>query len=272
MAQIGNHRNAPIEESMVRHMVWNQLRSFKSKFSREYGEMVICCDNTNFWRKKFFPYYKAGRKKMRDESEFNWNHIFEIIANLRQELKEFGPYRVIDVESAEADDVIATLVNKHGNILNTGERMLVVSADKDFIQLQKFGNVKQYDPIRGRWISHVSPETYLKEHIIRGDTGDGVPNILSNDDCFVVGDRQKKLTKKRLEYLINTSPDEYDEPEVKRNYQRNETLIDLSKIPENIKNQVHQQYDSQSNRDRSKLYNYFVSFKLKNLMENLSDF
>ena len=271
LMQLGNHTNAKLEENMVRHMVLNSLRSYRQKFSTEFGEMVIACDNTNCWRKKVFPYYKANRKKNQEKSEMDWNSIFECMNKIRSELKEFFPYRVIDIETAEADDIIGTLVSKFGQELNTGENILILSGDKDFIQLHKYNNVKQYDPTRKKWISHANPDMFLKEHIMKGDAGDGVPNVLSSDNCFVVGERQKPLTQKRLSQYMGLDPSQY-ETIIAKNYERNAKLIDLSYTPDEIRTKVMEQYESQKGKDRSKLWNYFIANKLKNLMEHLSEF
>lgn len=267
MMQLGNHTNAQIEENMVRHMVLNSLRSFKNKFGSEFGELVIACDNTNVWRKQYFPYYKANRKKSQEKSELDWKAIFECMGKIRQELKDFFPYRVIDVETAEADDIIATLVRTFCD----SEKILIMSGDKDFIQLHKYNGVKQYDPVRKKWIYHENPERYLQEHILKGDSGDGVPNVLSSDNCFVVGDRQKPMTQKKITQFLSMDMSEMPEL-VMRNWHRNQTVIDLSFVPEYITDKVIEQYNVQSGKDRSKLLNYFIANKLKNLMENISEF
>jgi hypothetical protein len=271
LMQLGNHTNAQIEENMVRHMILNSLRSYRSKFRDEYGELVIACDNSNYWRKKIFPYYKANRKKSREKSDLDWKSIFDCMNMIRAELKEFFPYKVIDIESAEADDIIGTLVNNFGTELNSGEPILILSGDKDFIQLHTYGNVKQYDPTRKKWITHKDPHMFLKEHIMKGDSSDGVPNILSSDNCFVVGDRQRPLTAKKIEQYMKVKPTEL-ETSIARNYFRNEQLIDLSHTPEEIRTKVMESYNAQSNKDRSKLMNYFIANKLRNLTEHSGDF
>ena len=268
MMSLGNHTNAQIEENMVRHMVLNALRAFKVKFGDEFGELVVACDNTNVWRKQIYPYYKANRKKSQEKSELDWKSIFECLNKIRQELKDNFPYRIIDVESAEADDVIATLVKyKHDE-----QNILIMSGDKDFIQLHKYDGVQQYDPVRKRKIAHDNPKRYLVEHILKGDSGDGIPNVLSPDNCFVVGERQKPMTAKKIAQYLTSDPSTIEDPIVLRNYHRNQQLIDLSFVPSYIEDKVLEQYDSQRGKDRSKLMNYFINNKLKNLMEHMSEF
>lgn len=269
MMQIGNHTNAEIEEGMIRHMVLNSLRSYKAKFGDEYGEIVIACDNKNYWRRQLFPYYKANRKKNQEASELNWKAIFECLNKIREELKFVFPYRVIDVETAEADDIIGTLCREFGN---TGEKILILSGDKDFIQLHSYLNVKQYDPVRKKYITHNDPERFLKEHILKGDSGDGVPNFLSPDNCLVVGERQKPITTKKLDVWITQEPERFCTELMLRNYKRNQQLIDLSMIPERVSKSIMESFDQQKGKKANKLMDYFIANRLKNMMENIGDF
>ncbi len=269
MMQIGNHHNAEIDEGMLRHMILNTLRANRKKFSDEFGELVICCDDKNYWRRQAYPYYKANRKKTRDKSEMDWNAIFTALNNIREELKEFFPYKVIQVETCEADDIIGVITHEEGTELNAGEPILILSGDKDYIQLHKYANVKQYDPVRKRWISNANPEKYLAEHIIKGDSGDGIPNVLSADNSFVMGIRQRPITQKRLAEWsdINNMDDE-----VKRNYMRNKALIDLTEVPKGMKEEILSLWHEENVKDRSQLLNYFIKNKLRNLMECITEF
>jgi 5'-3' exonuclease len=269
MMQIGNSKTAEVEENMLRHMILNSIRSYKLKYTEEYGKnFVIACDNTNIWRKQIFPYYKANRKKNRDSSILDWSSIFESLNKIRQELKDFFPYTVIDIQTAEADDIIACICKKYSE----EEKILILSGDKDFIQLHKFKNVSQYDPVRKKTISHPNPEKYLQEHIIRGDSGDGVPNFLSSDNCLVIGERQKSVTEKKLQEWLNQDPVLFCTEVMLRNYRRNQQLIDLSFVPSDIFDKVVESYEQQKNKKAKDLMNYFVKNRLKNLTENIGDF
>lgn len=273
MMQLGNHQNAKIEEALVRHMVLNSIRSFKQKFGDEYGEIIIACDDKNFWRRKIFPYYKANRKKMREQSDIDWTTIFESFSKIRQELNEHFPYRVIKVESAEADDVIASLVHTYGSPLRGGEKILILSGDKDFIQLQYYANVDQYDPVRKKYIRHNNPQQYLKEHILKGDSGDGVPNFLSADDTFITGTRQKPIRQKSLDQWTNfDKPEQFCDDTMLRGYKRNQQLVDLNFVPKEIQQEVIKQYESQAGKKKSDLLPYFISHKLKQLSEHIGEF
>ena len=264
-AGIGNHTNVELDENLLRHMFLNSIRFNRKKFSEEYGEIVLCCDNTNVWRKDYFPYYKANRKKNRDESELDWNALFDVIHEIRREVTEFFPYKVLYIDRCEADDIIATLVEEHGTELNTGgEKILILSGDKDFIQLHKYANVDQYNPVLKKWIRHADPNKYLQEHVLKGDVGDGIPNILSADNCLAIGERQKPMTKKRIETFTNT-PEQMDE-ETRLRFNRNKQMIDLSQIPQQYKDIILNEYNNQEEVGRGHLFNYFVKKKLKNLI------
>lgn len=260
-------KHSNVDESLLRHMILNSIRSNKVKFEQEFGELIIACDATSNWRKQFFPYYKANRKKNRQDSGLDWNEIFRVLNMVRDELAEFFPYPTVRVEHAEADDVIATICHEHGRELG-GEPILILSGDKDFQQLQKYANVKQFDPVRKRWIKCNHPDIFLREHIIKGDTGDGIPNILSSDDTFVANARQKPLRAKKIDELLsNGIPTELD-----HNYHRNRMMIDLDRVPNTIRNETIEVLQQQCGKDRSKLFNYFIKHKLKNLTEVIAEF
>lgn len=270
MAQIGNHTNTEIEEGLLRHMVLNTIRSLNHKYKGEYGEMIICCDDKKVWRKEVFKYYKANRKKDREASELNWTQIFNYLSSIRNEIKSYLPYRVLQVEGAEADDVIGTLTIKNGQLLNTGEKILILSGDKDFGQLHVFGNVSQFDPIRKKVIKHDDPVKFTRDLILGGDRGDGIPNILSPDDCLVNGVRQKPLQLEKFVHITN--PREQLTGEQLRNWIRNEQLIDLTFIPEELQNKIIRLYEEEADKKKDKMFNYFIKYKLTSLMESINEF
>ena len=263
---VSGPKNINANEDLLRHMILNSIRMNKVKFEKEFGELVIACDATSNWRKQFFPYYKANRKKNRQDSGLDWNEIFRILNAVRDELAEFFPYPTVRVEHAEADDVIATLCHEHGRQLG-GDPILILSGDKDFQQLQRYSNVSQYDPTRKKWIRCNDPETFLQEHILKGDTGDGIPNVLSSDDTFVANARQKPLRAKKIDELLQEVPEE-----LQVNWHRNALMIDLDRVPQDIKDETMKVLKAQSGKTRAKLFNYFIKYKLKNLTECISEF
>jgi len=254
------------DEDMVRHMILNSLRMYRMKFCDEYGELVLCYDSKHYWRRDYYPEYKHSRKKTRDSSSNDWDAIFEVLNAIKSELKEFFPYKHLEVYGAEADDIIAAL---SGELEFDNGKTLILSGDKDFIQLQKFCNVTQYSPITKKFINGQDPNDYLNEHILKGDSSDGVPNVLSPDNTFVDGLRQKPLSKKKIATMVEGV---FPNDEVKRNYQRNKTLIDLKESPPELFLECIKEYNESPNGDRSKLLNYFTQKRLRNLVESIGEF
>ena len=276
------NRGQDLDKNLVRHITLNNLRFYRTKFKEECGELVICCDSRHYWRRDYFSNYKANRKKDREASGHDWDLIFETLNNIRDELKAHFPYKVVDVYGAEADDIIAVLVKKRGD-----DKNMIISSDKDFIQLHT-EHVSQYSPVTKKVVNGKEPIAYLREHIIRGDRSDGVPNIYSPDDTFTENKRQKPIRKTVVAELLDLLEDEqgtvWDNPKMLytiarcpkdtwiRNWQRNETLIDLSKIPEEISINITQEYDSVLTGKRNELFNYFVENKLTDLIDRLGEY
>ena len=255
------------DDSMVRHMILNSLRMYRTRFSSEYGELVLCHDSRHYWRRDFFPEYKASRRKGREKSDLDWDAIFQCLNAIKEEIKINMPYKCLEVYGAEADDIIGTLC------ATISEEIMIISGDKDFIQLQKFPNVKQFSPITKKTVNGANPGGYLKEHVFRGDSGDGVPNVLSPDNTFTDGLRQRPLGKKKIaSWMDHNFEDVAPNDEVKRNYQRNRKLIDLTYTPDELTKEIIDTYNEAPFGDRSKLLNYFIQKRLKNLTESIGEF
>jgi len=280
MAEIGNRTDVEIETGLLRHMVINSIRSYKVKFGKEYGELVIACDSRKYWRKQHFPNYKGNRKKSREDSGFNWPLIFDSINLIKEELKEHFPYRVIEVEGAEADDIIASLVfwsaeNDHmeGTLVPEPSPFLILSGDHDFNQLQKYKHVKQYSPVMKKFLKpETTPQKYLIEHIIKGDRGDGIPNVFSSDDCIMTGERQKPVSSAKLEGWMNDPSTMPTDEAFIRNYQRNKLLVDLDMIPKEIQEEIINTFTNCQPKGKGQLLNYFIANKMKQMIEHIEEF
>ena len=257
-----------IEPLLVKHMILSTLLFYRKKFKDRYGELVICCDSKKSWRKDVFPFYKANRKANREKHPVDWNGIFEVINSLTDDLVNHFPYSVIRVDQAEADDIIGTLAKNHYR----DEKIMIISSDKDFLQLQKYFNVEQFSPTQKKMLVSKDPNGYLREHIMKGDRGDGIPNFLSDDDTFVTDKRSKKVLSNKLKAWIGLDPYEFCNEKMLRGYKRNEQLVDLAHTPEDIKQKIVDQYDTYEYNQRDKLLNYFIKNKLRNLTEHIGDF
>jgi len=265
MVQINGRNAVELSENLVRHMVLNSLRAHNKKFRKDYGEMVIACDSGKVWRRQAFPNYKAGRKANREKSEHNWELIFDILAKVKEEIKTFLPYKVIELETAEADDIIAVLCRR------IKEKILILSGDKDFIQLHN-ERIRQYNPVLNKFVGKdENPSLYIKEHILRGDRSDGIPNVLSDDNVFIEGRRQTPLSKKKVESWVNEVVPTFTE-EQQKNYERNRQLIDLNCIPKELEDKINREFENIEVATRDKILNYFITKKLKTLIEVIDEF
>lgn len=268
------HNKQVVDEDLVRHMVLNSLRGYKQKFSRDFGELVICCDDKRYWRREVFPHYKANRKKDREASGIDWTTLFDTMAKIKEELREHMPYKVVQVSRAEADDVIASLCHYYGKFINSdsNEPILILSGDKDFAQLQKYANVHQYAPIQKKMLPIDNPERFRREHIMVGDRGDGVPNFMTEDDALVAGRRQRPLSRKKIEEWCNMEPEQFCDDAMLRGYKRNQMMVDLDLVPEDIQKACIDTYEQFTPAPRSAMMPYFMSKRLRQLTESISDF
>ena len=262
------------DEQMLRHMMLNSIRMYRTKFKKDYGEIVLAIDSGNNWRRNYFPQYKANRRKTRDESDFDWGEAFRILQLVQDEIKQNFPYHVIKIDECEADDIIGTLV-ENTQEFGQHEEVMIVSADHDFKQLQRYDNVSQFSPLTKKHVEESHPRQNLKLKILAGDAGDGVPNVLSDDDVFVEGRRQTPLSKKRKETILK----DLGEGELLyaaswyRNYCRNETLIDLTKTPDRLKEKILEEYKNQDPwHNKGLVFPYLINKNMKQLIESVEEF
>ena len=269
-------------KNLIRHVTLSTIKSYKKKYGKEYGELVICCDGRKYWRKEFFEHYKGSRKKNRDASDLDWKLIFDTLSEMREDIAKHFPWRVIHVDRAEADDIIAVMSKwlQENQLVQEGlveetQKVLILSSDKDFKQLQLYPTVKQWSPMQKKYITATKQEIrdFMIEHIVKGDTGDGVPNILSKDDVFMIGERQKPMSAKRLAEFIDKGFDACKNDDERRNWHRNATLVDFQFIPEDVQKSIVDTYlSNKPNGDKMTVMNYLMEHRCRLLLEELEDF
>jgi hypothetical protein len=262
MAQL-KMNDGDVSEDMLRHMILNSVRNYQKKYAGKYGEITLCTDAAHPWRRDYYPLYKAGRKKTREASDLDWKMLFDTLQKVKDEIRDNFPYRYMYVENCEADDIIAVLTKK------AKEPVLIISGDKDFQQLHKYDNVKQWSPNLNKMVVCEDPELFLKEHILSGDKSDGIPNILSNDNVFDEGIRQTPLRKGIKESYLRMTIQKDDK--YYRNYLRNQTLIDLDFIPNDIEDKILNEFEK-TTIVKGKVFNYLVSHRLNDLLNHVEDF
>jgi 5'-3' exonuclease len=254
-------------EDMLRHLIFNSIRIYRKKFFREFGEIVIACDSGTTWRKKFFHEYKKSRKISREASDIPWKEVFASFSKILLELKENFPYKVLNVPDAEADDVIAVICQSE-----PFEKHMIISSDKDLVQLQTNQNIHQYSHIKKEKMSDKNPEKFLLEQIICGDKIDGIPNILSDDDTYVnASKRSGTMSAKRKAFFLENKVENFDTV-AKRNFLRNKKLIDLGEIPEAITHAIIEAFSISVERNNRKIIDFFMKYKMKNLLEHRSEY
>jgi hypothetical protein len=269
-------------KNLIRHVTLSTIKSYKKKYGKEYGELVICCDGRKYWRKEFFEQYKGSRKKNRDASDLDWKLIFDTLSEMREDIAKQFPWRVIHVDRAEADDIIAVMSKwlQDNQLVQEGlveetQKVLILSSDKDFKQLQLYPTVKQWSPMQKKYITASKQEIrdFMIEHIVKGDTGDGVPNILSKDDVFMIGERQKPMSAKRLAEFIDKGFDACKNDDERRNWHRNATLVDFQFIPQDVQKSIVDTYlSNKPNGDKMTVMNYLMEHRCRLLLEELEDF
>ena len=269
-------------KNLIRHVTLSTIKSYKKKYGKEYGELVICCDGRKYWRKEFFEQYKGMRKSNRDKSDLDWKLIFDTLSEMREDIAKHFPWRVIHVDRAEADDIIAVMSKwlQDNQLVQEGlveetQKVLILSSDKDFKQLQLYPTVKQWSPMQKKYITATKQEIrdFMIEHIVKGDTGDGVPNILSKDDVFMIGERQKPMSAKRLAEFIDKGFDACKNDDERRNWHRNATLVDFQFIPEDVQKSIVDTYlSNKPNGDKMTVMNYLMEHRCRLLLEELEDF
>ena len=269
-------------KNLIRHVTLSTLKSYKKKYGKEYGELVICCDGRKYWRKEFFEFYKGMRKSNRDKSDLDWKLIFDTLSEMREDISQHFPYRVMHIDRAEADDIIAVMTQYlqenlliHEGLVEEPQKILILSSDKDFKQLQLYPTVKQWSPMQKKYITATKKEIieHKIEHIVKGDTGDGVPNILSKDDVFMKGERQKPMSAKRLQEFFDNGFTACRNDEERRNWHRNTTLVDFDHIPPDVKESIIVSYiSSKPKGDKMSIMNYLMEHRCRLLLDEIEDF
>jgi 5'-3' exonuclease, N-terminal resolvase-like domain/T4 RNase H, C terminal len=273
-------------KNLVRHVILSKIRDYKRRFSKEYGnEIVIACDGGDYWRKKVFPHYKASRKKNRENSDIPWDMVYQCMDDSLDVLRNFFPYKVIKVSGAEADDVMFVMSDvvckQRGTVVGiesevVGEKCLVISSDKDMIQLHS-NTTRLYSPYKETYATFQPGETaksFLRKLILTGDTGDGIPNVFSPASTLVDGIRQKAATEKKMKPILESSDliSGTDDPDVKKRIVENARLISFKFVPTEIVNSIIDSYNEPIEGTRMAAYEWMAANNMKLLMNDIEAF
>ena len=262
------------QKDLIRHVALSSIKSYKKKYGKKYGDIVIACDGRGYWRKEAFKYYKAQRAAGREESDLDWGMVFDTLSEIRDDLKQHFPYKVLHLDRCEADDVIAVLA-KLTQEFGRFEEVMVVSSDKDFKQLLQYDNVAQFSPMLKKQITVNKKQLreWMIEHIVKGDSGDGVPNILTVDNAIVDKIRQTPVRAARLAEFQKLGIDACQNDTERRNWQRNEMLVSFDHIPQDIADMIIEAFDAaKPGGNKTSVMNYLIRNRCKLLLDEVDEF
>ena len=254
--------DADIKLGMAFHITLNSIKKAWKDFN---GSHVIFCLEGRSWRKDHYAPYKRNRSDARaahNEREQEEEKLFwEAFDTFKDFITEKTNCTVLQHSQLEADDLIAGWIQSHPN-----DDHVIISTDTDFVQLIA-PNVKQYNGVSETTITHEgyfdekgnyvidkktqlpkeipNPEWLLFEKCMRGDTSDNVfsayPGVRKEGTKKKVGlkeafaDRNTKGFNWNNMMLQRWTDHEGVEHRVLDDYNRNCTLIDLTKQPDEIR-------------------------------------
>lgn len=167
------------------YLILTEIYNIQREHSKKFGEIILCLDNSKngYWRKDVYQNYKSKRKKGREESDLDWKEVYSYVTALQTAIIEYLPWKVVQYERAEADDIILVLARTN----NAFEKILIYSPDKDMIQAQRgTENVFQYSALTKKWLvpenKHDNMEHWLSEHVCLGDVADEVPKVVDHTE------------------------------------------------------------------------------------------
>lgn len=275
-------------DSLIKHMVYTMLLGLKQKFGKEYGEMILCADSNKYWRREYFQWYKGHRKHAKEKAKIDWKVVYAALDALIVDLSEYFPYKVIEVENCEADDIIACLTHYYQeNELDEGglfggspKRIMICSSDGDFIQLQKYSNVAQWNNQHKKMVSSSNPKRDLLEKIASGDSGDNIPNVITENvwsqhraENLEVKLRATPMKSARLEEFSELGEKACKTDEERANYARNDMLINFDNIPSHVYDSIINTYATYKKKgNTTKLMSYFTKNRMKVLFGDVASF
>jgi hypothetical protein len=165
-------------QQMFKYKFLNGIIDFIEHFKAD--ECILAIDSKKNWRKSVFPYYKSKRKLKRkkiDEEDHPWfcfSEYYEMLDVFLKEVEENFPFKFVEVESAEADDVAGILASCEAL---ANDNKIIITSDQDYIQLLQNPFTKIYNPIKKQYMTSKDPKKDLLEKIVLGDSGDDIPSI-----------------------------------------------------------------------------------------------
>lgn len=266
---------------LAHHTALMTLNKYFKKFKPD--KVVMAFDRSS-WRKDYTasdlcvsgkPYKGNRRQKMTPSEKEKFARFLTHLKEFEDMMREHTSVVCIAAEKCEADDIIAMFVRKYED-----DKITVVTADKDMIQLLDHPNIELLDPSSGKrrsleeWGGDAG--FFLFEKCFRGDQSDNVQNAFP-------GVRKTRLKKAynddyELNNILNekwTAPDG-TKFKVKELYNENKLLMDLRAQPNAIKQRALDAISEQMENPGTYSYFHFLQFcgkfELKEISKNAETF
>lgn len=253
-----------------KYEIFSQIYWSIQKF-KPVDEIILACDGKDSWRKLLFDRYKGDREKKRRD-DIDWDTLFAQLNSFIQDIKQHIPFKVIKVNRAEADDVIAVLCN------NIKKHTIIMSNDSDFLQLQS-STTSVYNPTKGEylWLTE-DKDVFLSKLCLKGQSKDNIFNAKTPSD-YPEELRKPPLGEKTADKIIENGLNDfldskqtinkkytdvdgneqiYDVDFYPRgNFDRNQKLINFDNIPKIVVDRILQTYYSYEMPDPGNMYSFF---------------
>jgi len=234
---------------------------YYSIFEANASELVFAIDGdkSKIWRKLYWSRYKESRKK---DNKINWSDVFDHYMSFMSELKDNFPFKILRNPNAEGDDIIGTIVQ------NSPQKHHIVSVDKDFMQLYEKDRVTIYSPLKQAEMKHPSPEHFIIEQCLLGQSKDDIFNIKTPLD-HPQGKRKPGFGPKALEKVVSYGWKTWlKDNNLEERFEFNRNLMDFKRIPKSLQKSIMNMYKIKDFPHPDKMYKYIEKKNWNHFLDN----
>lgn len=256
---VGGYSEKP-DYDMMGYIIVDSI--YRSMLKTKSNEVIIALDSTNVWRKDIFPRYKESRKKQREKVKIDWSKFYGEQNKIFEDISRYLPFKVLQVDRTEADDVIGVIVLNYKN-----KSFVIISTDEDYKQLLS-KRTKLYQPIKKKWVECSNPEKFIVMKCLDGQVKDGIFNVITPID-WPAEKRKPSLGEEKVRRIIDGGYEDWlvSEGAVER-FDLNRKLIDFNCVPENIKKNIIEKYKNYKLPNLEEAYNFFKQRNFKSYLED----
>ncbi len=246
---------------ILRHVFLKNILAYIRDFNP--NKVFIAVDVGQSWRKKVYSLYKGKRKEARDKQDVDWEKFYGICNSVVDELKKNFPFYTIGINHVEADDIIAYLVRNE----DTDNEKVIITSDRDYIQLLKYNNTKIFDPLKNKFMECLNPFHALELKICSGDKSDNIPPIYHR---WGEKTAEKNILSGNLKKMLEQKDNNGEPCEISRNYERNKKLIDMEKLPKSVEKGIDLYLEEYKISSTKSIMKYFIENKLSELLGDIT--